>query len=281
MFNHKKYIYTIYEEKSFSKAAQKLYVSQPWLSAVVKKVEQEINAPIFDRSTNPISLTEIGEYYIKQIKKIIDIENETKEYIKKLQTTKTNIINIGSSMFFCIYVFPKLLEEFRLMYPEITLTLTEGDKNTLLYKLKNHKIDIILEAEDHSENNIISTPWATEEIILAVPASYSINKKLKDLSYTFDEFVNRENTKKKFVSLDHFKDENFLLLQKGNDLYNRSMKLCNDAGFTPKVSTYLTQMMTAYHLVCEGQGISFLRSSIADYITPNKDILFYLIYYSI
>ena len=62
MLNYKEYIYAIYQERSFSKAAQKLYVSQPWLSSVVKKVEQEIKTPLFDRSTNPISLTPAGEY---------------------------------------------------------------------------------------------------------------------------------------------------------------------------------------------------------------------------
>ena len=53
MLNYKEYIYAIYQEHSFSKAAQKLFVSQPWLSSVVKKVEQEIKTPLFDRSTNP------------------------------------------------------------------------------------------------------------------------------------------------------------------------------------------------------------------------------------
>ena len=62
MTNYKEYIYAVYREKGFSKAAQKLYVSQPWLSATIKKAEQELGLPLFDRSTNPISLTEAGRY---------------------------------------------------------------------------------------------------------------------------------------------------------------------------------------------------------------------------
>ena len=57
MLSHIEYIYAVYQERSFSKAAQKLYVSQPWLSAAVKKTERELNARIFDRGTSPISLT--------------------------------------------------------------------------------------------------------------------------------------------------------------------------------------------------------------------------------
>lgn len=59
MTDYKEYIYAVYQEKSFSKAAKKLYVSQPWLSATVKKVEQELDVRLFDRSTTPISLTEV------------------------------------------------------------------------------------------------------------------------------------------------------------------------------------------------------------------------------
>ena len=56
MFDGKEYVYAVYEEKSFSKAAQKLYITQPALSTAIKKVEKKIGTPIFDRSTSPIGL---------------------------------------------------------------------------------------------------------------------------------------------------------------------------------------------------------------------------------
>ena len=53
------------------------------------------------------------------------------------------------------------------------------------------------------------------------------------------------------------------------------MELCQNAGFVPQVSVYLTQMMTAYYLVCEGQGVSFLRSTIPEYVAPTDRVVFY------
>ena len=61
MFENKDYIIAIAEEGSFSKAAERLYVSQPSLSATVRRIENKISVPLFDRSTNPVSLTEAGE----------------------------------------------------------------------------------------------------------------------------------------------------------------------------------------------------------------------------
>ena len=63
MLKEMDYIYAVYEEKSFSRAAKKLFVSQPALSNMVKKAEKEIGAPIFDRSTIPLTVTPAGEYY--------------------------------------------------------------------------------------------------------------------------------------------------------------------------------------------------------------------------
>ena len=84
VLSYKEYIYAIYQEKSFSKAAQKLYVSQPWLSSVVKKVEQEIKTPLFDRTTNPISLTPAGRYYVEHVEQVMAIEDEMRQHFSQI-----------------------------------------------------------------------------------------------------------------------------------------------------------------------------------------------------
>ena len=276
MLNHKEYIYAIYQERSFSKAAQKLYVSQPWLSSVVKKVEGEIQTPIFDRSTNPISLTPAGEYYIRQVEKVMAIEADMREHFSLLQSAQTRL-SVGSSMFFCTYVLPRLFKEFWEENPQITLSLTEGGSEVMTEKLLEGKLDFFLEAEPLQNTKLQSVAWGMEEIVLAVPARFSINKSLEEYCYSFDELLKRNEPggKKPAVPLERFRQEPFLLLQEGNDIYRRSIELCRNAGFTPNVSVFLTQMMTAFYLVCEGQGVSFLRSTIPEYVTPTESVVFY------
>lgn len=277
MTNYKEYIYAVYEEKSFSKAAQKLYVSQPWLSAAVKKAEQELGLPLFDRSTNPISLTEAGRYYIEKIEEITAIEEEMREHFRQMRDIERTELHIGSSMFFCTYVLPALMEDFRLQYPQVTLTLTEGGNKTLLEKLLNGHLDFLLEAERPANSRIHSIPWASEEIVLAVPAGNPVNKKLDQYRYSFEEFLGRTqmDRRRSPVPLEAFAQESFLLLKEGNDIHRRSLQLCENAGFTPRVSLYLAQMMTAYYLVLEGQGITFLRSTIPAHVAPTNQVVFY------
>ena len=88
MFSGMNYVYEVYKEQSFSKAAENLYISQPALSSMIKKIETKIGMPLFDRSTSPIQLTECGKKYIKTAEKIMDLENEFAYYVGNLQKLK-------------------------------------------------------------------------------------------------------------------------------------------------------------------------------------------------
>lgn len=279
MLDYKDYIYAVYRHRNFSKAAQELHVSQPWLSSAVKKTEQELQLPLFDRTTNPISLTEAGRYYIEQIERISAIEEEMRQRFAQMQAVSKATLHIGSSMFFCTYVLPSLLNDFREQYPQIALTFTEGDTRALMDKLARGELDVVLEVENVEQKQVTTVPWATEEVMLAVPAKYKINKALSEYCYTFDEFLRRNepNSRKPSVPLQRFEKEPFILLNAENDVHQRSLQLCQNAGFTPEIKLLLTQMMTAYYLVCEGQGISFLRSTIPEYVAPTESVVFYQI----
>lgn len=94
MLEKMEYVYAVYKERSFSKAAKKMFISQPALSKMVKKAEQNIGAPIFDRSTIPVSLTPEGEKYIKAVESIYQIEDNVMRYFKDLNELKIGKISL-------------------------------------------------------------------------------------------------------------------------------------------------------------------------------------------
>lgn len=113
MLNEMKYVYAVYQEKSFSKAARKLQVSQPALSKMVRKVEKDIGVIIFDRSTIPVTVTREGAFYIKSIEDIMFIQRNLKSYFMDLKNLNTGNLSLGGSSFFCSFVFPGLIGRFR------------------------------------------------------------------------------------------------------------------------------------------------------------------------
>ena len=97
----------------FSKAAQNLYISQPSLSARIKKVEEQIGVPLFDRSTSPLQLTEAGRIYIRAAEEISVIEQRVENAINNLNTLQTGRLSIGASNLFAAYVLPPLISRFK------------------------------------------------------------------------------------------------------------------------------------------------------------------------
>ena len=126
MFHGKEYVYEVYKEKSFSKAAQNLYISQPSLSATVRKIEQNIGADLFDRSTVPIQLTECGKVYIKYVERIMDFEKEFANYVTNLNELNTGSIAIGASSFFTSFILPPVITAFTNAYPKVFVKLVEA-----------------------------------------------------------------------------------------------------------------------------------------------------------
>lgn len=125
MFQGMEYIYEVYKEKSFSKAAAALFISQPSLSANVKRVENRIGYPIFDRSTKPLQLTEVGKHYIQAVEKVMDIENNLENYLLDLGNLKTGTLNVGGSNFFSSWILPPLIADFSQKFPHVQISLVE------------------------------------------------------------------------------------------------------------------------------------------------------------
>lgn len=280
MLKNMDYVYAVYKYKSFSKAAEALYISQPALSSTIKKVETTIGLPIFDRSNNPIRLTPAGEHYISTIENIMHLEKEMRSYFDHLQEHNQNTINIGGTSFFCTYVLPKLLQQFNLDYTNYTVNLTEGNTDLLKKYLREEELDFIIDVENKSDSKLFnSVIWSREDILLAVPSHLKVNEELKKYRLTFQEITDGTYKNKKYpkVSLKFFENETFILLKKGHDMHQRSINICNNAGFTPKVHMYLDQLLTSYEISNNGIGITFIRASITRYLLSTDKLYFYKI----
>ena len=129
--NEKDYIYEVYKEKSFSQAAKNLYLSQPALSASVKKVEKELGITIFDRSTSPIVLTEEGKVYIESIEKMRAVEEEMNNKLLDMSELKSGKIRVSGENFVSSFVMPKIIMAFTKRYPGIEVELVESNSPDL------------------------------------------------------------------------------------------------------------------------------------------------------
>lgn len=273
MFRWKHYVYEIYKEKSFSKAAQNLYISQPSLSARLKKIEDKIGAPIFDRSTSPIRLTEIGQAYIDAAKNISSIENDFENYINSISNLKTGHLSVGASNLFAAYVLPSLIMKFKDRYPDIDIQLTEGNTLQLESMLANNSIDFVIDNFNYDPKLYNKELYCSENILLAVPKSFDINHRLLDYQLTLDQIQNRSNSAP--VPLSSFSNTPFILLSAGNDTRIRANKLCQEAGFQPKIMLELNQQSTAYMAASTKLGATFISDTLVMQLPLFENLVYY------
>lgn len=279
MNRNQEYILTIVDEGSFSKAADRLYISQPALSIIVKKTEDELGIPLFNRTSKPITLTPAGKIYVEYIKKLQALDEEMLQELNSIREQEKGTLNIGTSNFFSSYILPDLAHSFKQLYPKYTVAISEGNNPYLSQLLQSSDIDlaICLGPLDTKIFNFI--PWKEEYLLLAVPASFDINEKLLDARLTFTDIQKKTKFFEscKPISLSYFAKCDFVMMKRGNDGYNRGLTMCHNAGFKPNVSLYVDQMTTNYSAAKQGHGCAFLRSEIIDYMPETNDLYFYKI----
>lgn len=277
MFTWKKYVYEIYKEKSFSKAAQNLYISQPSLSARIKKVEQLLGAPIFDRSTSPLRLTEIGEEYIKSCEEIFQIEQNMENCINNLNTLKSGHLSMGGSNLLAAYVITPMITRFKQTYPDVTIQLTEGNTAQLEALLANNTLDFVIDNHRYDAALYSKEFYCNEDILLTVPKSFEINQSLTKYQLSYEDIreKNYRNPSHPAVPLHTFADTPFIMLTPGNDTRLRGEKLCKYAGFHPNIVLELNQQATAYMAASTQLGATFISDLLVSRLPSFESLVYY------
>lgn len=278
MFQGMKYVYEVYKESSFSKAAKNLMIAQPSLSACVKKEEERLGVQLFNRNTSPIQLTEPGKEYIKSVERIMDIQNSFQNYINDYNGLVIGNLAIGTNNIYAAFLFPKILAYFRKLYPSITLTLTEGRSCAELEdKLLNGSLDIAIDNFKINEEIFNYHHLFNEVILLAVPKEFKINEKYENFQLSSDDLWRSTYSFNEIptISLEPFANLPFLLLKEGTDTRMRLDSAFSKYNIVPNIILEPDQTSTAYLSACTGLGATFVTNTMAARFHISNPLIFY------
>ncbi len=276
MFDNMEYVYAVYKHRSFSKAAESMYISQPSLSLTIKKVETRIGSPLFDRSTNPIRPTECGEEYIRCAERIMDIQSSFETYLGDFQTLHTGTLVLGASNFFTSYILPPLLTQFKTNYPQVDVVLVEANTPDLERQLFDGSLDLIVDNNEFDDTLYKKKFFFAEKIILAMQKKW-MHAGLKPYALSTKDVVQglhlKQETKAPPLSL--FSNLPFILLRRGNDTRTRSDKIFSENNFSPTVILELDQLATAFHVAYRGLGVTFASDTLVKEILPQEELVYF------
>jgi LysR family transcriptional regulator, hydrogen peroxide-inducible genes activator len=242
-----RYIVAVARERHFGRAAEACFVSQPTLSVAIKKLEEELDVKIFERGSNEVSLTPLGEAIVRQAQSVIEQASAIKEIAKRGQDPLTGALRLGIIYTIGPYLLPQLVRHAIDRTPQMPLMLQENFTVKLLDMLRTGELDCAIMAEPFPDSGLAQAPLYDEPFLVAVPRTHRLASV-------------RE------ISADALKQETMLLLGTGHCFRDHVLEVCpefarfsNDAEGIRK-SFEGSSLETIKHMVASGMGITVVPS---------------------
>lgn len=198
------YILALWEHKNFQKAADSCFITQPTLSMQLKKAEESLGNPLFDRSTSPLSLTDFGKAILPELRQIQDSMLHLDIKIKQLEGNLKEEVRIGIIPTIAIYLVPEFYSTWRKKLENISIEIVELKSEELLLQLADRKIDF----------GVMAGPLQQDKLNQQILFNESI-----------DVFTNEVDTPS--ISMNALSELHPWLLTKGNCLRTQMVNFCN------------------------------------------------------
>lgn len=258
------YVLAVAELQSFSKAAERLYVTQPSLSQYIQKLETQLGMQLFDRSITPIRLTEAGRAFVECAEQIQSIELTLQNRLADIRDVRAGSLKIGASSFRASCLLARSVAEFRRCFEEIHITIAEGEPAELSEQIRRNELDVFIGTGTFDRRVFHTEELAAERLYLAVPQDSPLCEKISDTLLTAEDI--RTNTMKALtappVELSALADETFVFADSGEYAEDRLRPWLADAGLVPRSTLRVHTLETLFSFVNAGFGIAFVPDSM-------------------
>ncbi len=252
------YMLKIHEEGNITRAAEKLFITQPALNQQLLKLEKELETQLFNRNRNELTPTQAGEIYLENAKQMHLIKQDTYRRLNDLAERKKGHLSVGftaggrgSVMFAAIYPL------FHAEYPDVLVTPNEMTVAQLQKQIGQGEIDIafitLTEHQKTSDNHVL---LLKEKIVLAVPPHHR-------LAPLANEFGKPLAT----IHMEELKDEPFVVMHKKSTLREITNDIFNNANFAPKIlfetqNNVTIAAMVASNLCCGILPYYYIKNNV-------------------
>ncbi|MBU0499663.1 MAG: LysR family transcriptional regulator [Gammaproteobacteria bacterium] len=202
-----KYIVAVGEARHFGRAAERCFVSQPTLSGQIKKLEEELDVVIFERTKRSVEVTPVGEAIIAHARKLLEQADAIEQLASAYRDPLAGSLRVGAIPTLSPYLMPLILVPLKKNYPQMKLVLSEEITETLLRRLGKHEIDVALIATPVEQGDLQVVPLFDEPFWIAHPHGHVL--------YNKDDITSED-----------LRQLDLLLLADGHCLAQQAMEVC-------------------------------------------------------
>lgn len=248
-WNQLQYIITIADEKSITKAAQKLFISQPSLSLSLRSLEKELGTILFERSHGELNLTYAGTLFYEWALSTLHSQQQLTHKLSDISNNSRQLIRLGISPHRSSIMLPPILERFFCEFPNCEIQVVEQPTYILKNLLENNQLDFMIDVPNPDTINYESELLTEEKIVLAIPSRF-----LQSLNIS---------TIKETVSLEETASIPYIMLSSNHVIGKLSRKICESYLFQPEVRLTCVNLETVLTLVSQQLGAAFVPDIFA------------------
>jgi len=163
--------------QSFSRAAEKLYRTQPAISAQIRALEQECGQKLFDRLGRRIFLTRAGEVLFEHGEKLVAMHRETLQRVREADDNPAGRLVVGANEATCLYVLPQVFAEFKRKHPQVAISIYRNFSHKILQKMAENEVDIGIVTLPVSQPNLKVIPFFEDELWVVLPPAHRLAKR--------------------------------------------------------------------------------------------------------
>ncbi|MFB2895379.1 LysR substrate-binding domain-containing protein [Aerosakkonemataceae cyanobacterium BLCC-F50] len=247
---HLHYFIAVAEELHFSRAAERLHISQPPLSQQIRALEDELGVKLFERTKRQVQLTEAGKVFLERSYGVLAQLEQAIAATQRIGRGEVGRLAIGFVGSATYSVLPDILSVFREQFPAVELRLHELTTQEQIQALHHKQVDVGIVRSAITEPGLSVECLLEESLVLALPETHPLCTQVK-------------------VSLRALAEESFILFpaKMGPVFYEQIINICQQAGFRPKVAQEAVQMQTIISLVAAGLGIALVPASLQNFHT--------------
>lgn len=259
--NQIRYMLTILNEGSITKAAARLNVSQPSLSHMIKQIEQEVRAVIFER-TSPISLTYSGGIYFNTIKNILEEHEKLMQKINDINDYNRGKLKLGIAPQRGMIVLPKILPTFFESFPLVEVNLDERGSVELQESIVKGELDIAFITATPINSDLEYILIENESLLLLSGPNTDIRKRFE---------------KGSTISIAEAKDESFISVRHGHSIREIQDALFKSGKISPRIILETSRLETAINATLTCNAVTICSSIYIPFAITKKDNIFYKI----
>lgn len=262
-----KYIKTIAQYHSFSKAAQVLYVSQPALSRFVKKVEDELGVALFDRDTIPLRLTLAGKRYLEYVDQFQALERNMRQEFSAMGKQAFSRLTIATLPLLGIYVLPRIVPDFAEQFPSVDQKIVECSSTEILKQLEHDDVDLVLTNLKPENPHLRYERLMGDPVVLAMRYDDELRQRYPDCGNNLEHPIPAD--------LSQFQKQTLIVLRAWQNMRIVAEAICQHYSFTPRRVVEVPSLPSALSLVGCGRGMTFICPSYVHCIQPQTPLIYF------